>query len=627
MLVYFKRHIKLVALAFDILSIPMAWYIAYWLRDNMEFLPNTLLKEQSFHAFYLLSVIQLISFYYFKVSKGLWRFASVDDVQRIIRSVLSAVLAFMVCLYFTHYMVPRSIFPLYAATLLSLLCGARLSVRLIYDRKNSVVKSRNVQKVLVVGAGQAGAGLLREMKRSRDFLPVGVVDDNPLKQGLDIHGVRVMGGLEDIAQLCNDFEVDLIFIAIASATSNLMQRLVVLCEKANVPFQTLPSLDLIDSCHVKLESMRTVSIEDLLGRDQVEIDWNKISSSIANKCVLVTGGGGSIGSELCRQIARFRPNTLIILDNNEYNLYSIDVEFAERYPEVKRVISLTSITDKTGIDSVFKKFKPQIVFHAAAYKHVPMLENQIRIAAQNNILGTRIVAETSVKYAVDKFILISTDKAVNPTNVMGSTKRVAEIYCQNLNKRVSTEFITVRFGNVLGSTGSVVPLFKEQLKAGGPITVTHPDMQRYFMTIPEATQLIMQAMVNGSGGEIFVLDMGEPVKISYLAEQMIRLAGLQPGRDIEIKYTGLRPGEKLFEELFHSAEMLVKTEHKKLFKAQFREIDWDSLLFSFTKVENACAENLDFEIIRIVKGLVPEFKSLTYDDLIIDKHQETIHQL
>lgn len=622
MFVYLKRHIKFVALAFDMLSIPLAWYIAYWLRDNMEFLPNTLLKEQSFPALYLLAIIQLINFYYFKVSKGLWRFASVDDVQRIIRSVISAVLVFMVCLYFTQYMVPRSIFPLYAATLLSLLCGARLTVRLIYDRKSSVVKSRNVQKVLVVGAGQAGAGLLREMKRSRDFLPVGIVDDNPRKHGLDIHGVRVMGGLDDITKISSEFDVDLIFIAIASAKSSLMQRLVILCEKANVSFQTLPSIDAIDSCHVNLESMRTVSIEDLLGRDQVQIDWDKISSSIANKCVLVTGGGGSIGSELCRQIARFRPNTLIILDNNEYNLYSVDVEFAEQYPDVKRVISLTSVTDKTGIEHVFKKFKPQMVFHAAAYKHVPMLENQIRIAARNNIIGTRIVAELSVEYAADKFILISTDKAVNPTNVMGSTKRVAEIYCQNLNKRVSTEFITVRFGNVLGSTGSVVPLFRDQLKSGGPLTVTHPDMQRYFMTIPEATHLIMQAMVNGCGGEIFVLDMGEPVKISYLAEQMIRLAGLQPGKDIEIKYTGLRPGEKLFEELFHSAEALVKTEHKKLFKAQFREINWDSLLLAFKKVESACNKNLDLEIIRLVKSLVPEFKSLAYDELLINRDKE-----
>lgn len=612
MLTYLKKHIKVLAIAYDVLSIPIAWCMAYWLRDNMEFLSNTLTIEQSFNSIYILAIIQVISYHHFKVFRSLWRFASIDDLQRIIRAVITAVLAFILVTYLLQSMVPRSIFPLYAASLLAFLCGGRLAVRLIYDRKNNVIKSRNVKKVLVVGAGQAGEGLLRELKRSRDYLPICIVDDNLRKQGLDIHGVRVMGGLQDIAKLCRQMDVDLIFIAIASANSNLMRKLVNLCEDANVAFQTLPSLDTSDSCQVNLDSLRTVSIEDLLGRDQVQIEWDKISASIENKCVLVSGGGGSIGSELCRQIAKFNPKTLIIVDNNEYNLYSIDTEFSANLPNVKRIISLTSVIDKTGLESVFKKYRPQVVFHAAAYKHVPMLEDQVRIAAQNNILGTRTIAETSVKYLADKFILISTDKAVNPTNVMGSTKRVAEIYCQNLNQRATTQFITVRFGNVLGSRGSVVPLFQEQLKKGGPLTVTHPDMQRYFMTIPEATQLILQAMVNGSGSEIFVLNMGEPVKISYLAEQVIRLAGLQPHKDIEIKYTGLRPGEKLYEELFHSAEMLVKTEHQKLFQAQFREIKWNILLDSIEKIEYACQNNYDEEIISLIKTLVPEFKNCSH---------------
>ncbi len=610
MLEYLKKHLQFFTRIYDILAIPVAWYLAYWLRDNMNFLSHTLLKDQLLDVFYLLVLIQLACYKYFKVSRGLWRFASIDDVQRIIRAVLTAVFALILITYLTQDMIPRSILPLYAVTLVTILCGGRLVVRLISDRKNNFVKSRNLQKVLIVGAGQAAEGLLRDLKRSTDYLPVGIVDDDRRKHGTDIHGVQVFGGVDKIAHLSRKLQVDLIFIAIASANSKLMRKLVSYCEEAKLPFQTLPSLQSISSCQVKLESLRTVSLEDLLGRDQVEIEWQKISNSFHDKTILVSGGGGSIGSELCRQIAKLKPRKLIILDNNEYNLYTIDSEFNDKFSDVKRVISLTSVTDVLGIAKVFATHNPEIVFHAAAYKHVPLLEDQVRVAVNNNIVGTKILAEASVNAKVDKFILISTDKAVNPTNVMGSTKRIAEIFCQNLNKKVATKFITVRFGNVLGSTGSVVPLFQQQLKEGGPLTVTHPDMQRYFMTIPEATQLILQAMINGSGGEIFVLDMGEPVKISYLAEQIIRLAGLEPNKDIHIKYTGLRPGEKLFEELFHVAEMLEETKHKKLLQARFREINWDSLIQTMELMENACVRDDDAEIMKLIKSLVPEFKAL-----------------
>ncbi len=608
MLDFFKKQLQLLTKLYDILAIPAAWYLAYWLRDNMNFLSNTLLKDQSFNVFYILFAIQLVCFKYFKVSRGLWRFASINDVQRIIRAVLTAVLSLILITYITQDMIPRSILPLYAVTLVTFLCGGRLVLRLMSDRKNSFIKSREVKKVLVVGAGQASEGLLRELKRSADYLPVGIVDDDKRKHGTDIHGVRVFGGIEKIVAICKELQVDLIFIAIASANSKLMRRVVNYCEMAKVPFQTLPSLQFINSCKVNLESLRKVSIEDLLGRDQVAIDWQKISDSLHNKTVLVSGGGGSIGSELCRQIAKLKPLKLIILDNNEYNLYAIDAEFSAKFPDVKRVISLVSVTDILGVEKIFASHKPHMVFHAAAYKHVPLLENQARIAVTNNIIGTKIMAEASVKFNADKFILISTDKAVNPTNIMGSTKRVAEIFCQNLSKRVTTKFVTVRFGNVLGSTGSVVPLFQQQLLSGGPLTVTHPDMQRYFMTIPEATQLILQAMINGNGGEIFVLDMGEPVKISYLAEQIIRLAGLEPDKDIKIKFTGLRPGEKLFEELFHSAEMLVETKHKKLFQARFREIDWEQLTCIIEQLEDACIRHNDVEILNLIRNLVPEYK-------------------
>ncbi|MDF1758844.1 MAG: nucleoside-diphosphate sugar epimerase/dehydratase [Legionellaceae bacterium] len=612
----FKRYAKLATIAYDILAIPVAWYFAYWLRDNMQFLPNTLIEKQSSDSLYVLIVLQLACYYRFKVYRGLWRYSSVDDVERILRAVLTSSVIFIPAAYLlmlNH--IPRSILPLYIISLVTLLCGGRLVVRQIFDGRYNLLKPADVKRVLIIGAGQAGESLLRDLKRSSIYMPIGVIDDDSRKHGLDIHGVRVCGSIDKIPQFTKDLKIDLIFIAIATAGSSLMRRVVNYCEEAKVPFRTLPSVNAISTCQVNVESFRTVNIDDLLGRDQVTICWETISSSIQNKRILVTGGGGSIGSELCRQIGRLKPKKLIILDNNEYNLYAIENEFKVQFPEVSIDLALININDVVGVNNLFSSFKPQVVFHAAAYKHVPMLERQIRVAVSNNILGTKIVAEASVAANVDKFILISTDKAVNPTNIMGTTKRVAEIYCQNLNQIVATKFITVRFGNVLGSTGSVVPLFQQQLQSGGPITVTHPDMQRYFMTIPEASQLILQAMVNGNGGEIFVLDMGDPVKISYLAEQMIRLAGMEPGQDIQIRYTGLRPGEKLYEELFHDSEMLVETDHEKLFQARFRKISWDELSHALDLIDIACSREQSEELLILLKNLVPEFTNyLLFDN-------------
>lgn len=609
MVSFFKRYIRLATLFYDILAIPVAWYFAYWLRYNMQFLPNALLKQQSIHTFCLLAILQIGCYYHFKVYRGLWRFASIDDVERIIRSVLTAVILFVPVVYiFMLDRIPRSILPLYAITLVTLLCGGRLLFRQITDRKYHSLKSSNVERVLIIGAGQAGESLLRDLKRSSVYLPVGILDDNYRKHGLYIHGVRVLGSINEVIKYSKELKIDLIFIAIASASSSLMRRVVSHCEEAMVPFRTLPSIKAMPACQVNVDSLRTVSLDDLLGRDQVTIQWDKIAANIQTKRVLVTGGGGSIGSELCRQIARLNPKKLVILDNNEYNLFAIENECKLNFPNSEIQVVLMSITDVSGIRDLFIEFQPEIVFHAAAYKHVPMLEKQIRVAVKNNILGTKIIAEASVAVNVEKFILISTDKAVNPTNVMGTTKRIAEIYCQNLNQRVATKFITVRFGNVLGSTGSVVPLFQQQLLNGGPLTVTHPDIQRYFMTIPEATQLILQAMVNGLGGEIFVLDMGDPIKISYLAEQMIKLAGMEPGKDIEIKYVGLRPGEKLYEELFHDSELLVETDHEKLFQAQFRKINWEDLADALSLIDKSCLAKQDAELLILLKNLVPEFR-------------------
>lgn len=607
-----KIYTKLPVLSFDILAIPAAWYLAYWLQYNMRPFAHKFATFNSLSALFILATLQVACYHYFRVYRGLWRFCSLNDVVRILRATVCATILVLPILYMASLLqyIPRSILPLYSILLVTFLCGARLLFRTYWDKSHKNDSVNKVKRVLVIGAGQAGEGLIRDLKRMQSYFPVGFVDDNLHKQGLEVHGVRVIGTIQELAALSKQHQVDLIFIAIPSARSADMRRIVKYCETCKIPFRTLPSIQELIAGQVEVNALREVDLEDLLGRDQVEITWDKIATGIQGKRILVTGAGGSIGSELCRQIMALQPDQLLTLDNSEYNLYKIEMELKERFPQVPIQIELASVTDTIAMDHIFQTFNPQIVFHAAAYKHVPLLEEQVRIAVQNNVIGTQIIAEASVASGVEKFILISSDKAVNPTNVMGTTKRVAEIYCQNLNARVSTQFITVRFGNVLGSVGSVVPLFQKQLQKGGPLTVTHPHMQRYFMTIAEACQLILQAMVNGSGGEIFVLDMGEPINISYLAEQMIRLAGKEPGVDISIEYTGLRPGEKLFEELFHPSEQLIQTEHAKLFKAKYRQIDWQELSQTILMLNKACSVHQNDELLSLLKRLVPEFSSL-----------------
>lgn len=603
---------KLPVIAFDLLSIPLAWYLAYWLRYNMDILPSYVMTAQSLYSLVILTSIQMACYYYFKVYRGLWLFSSINDVLRIVKAITTAIVLALPVLYLSSLLmlVPRSVIPLYGMLLTSLLCGGRFLMRISRDTNRAPDQGQeDLQRVLIIGAGRAGESLVRDLKRTQSYCLVGLLDDNPGKRGLEIHGIRVLGPTKELSQIVLTHQVEMIFIAIPSARATDMRRIVALCEGSNVPFRTLPGLADLVSGLVQINALREVNIQDLLGRDQVYLDWGKIADSIQNKHIVVTGAGGSIGSELCRQIMRQNPGKLLLIDNCEHNLYLIEQELRNSYPDALIEPALVSVTDAVAIDFHFKHFTPKIIFHAAAFKHVPMLEDQIRSAVQNNILGTVVVAEASVAVQAEKFILVSTDKAVNPANVMGTTKRIAEIYCQNLNERVDTKFITVRFGNVLGSAGSVLPLFQKQLKAGGPLTVTHPDIERYFMTIPEASQLILQAMVSGQGNEIFVLDMGEPIKISYLAEQLVRLAGKTPGKDIEICYTGLRPGEKLFEELFHESENLVKTQHEKLFQASFRKLDWNELTETMHLLQAACNRHNNDELHIIIKSLVPEFTS------------------
>lgn len=607
-----KLFLKLPVIVFDIAVIPVSWYTAYWLRYNLHPFPAVLTSAYSYVALVLLTVVQVVCYYYFKTYRGLWRFSSLNDVVRILKASVSATILVIPVFYLAsilHYL-PRSLFPLYSIILATLLCGGRLLVRLYWDKqvKGNGHPSSDLQKVLIVGAGQAGERLVRDLNRESVYQPVGLVDDNFSKRGLEVHGIRVLGSTAQIPELVKQLAVDMIFIAIPSANSAAMRRIVTHCESSTVSFRTLPSFADLASGRIEVNALRPVNIEDLLGRDQVRLQWDKIATNISEKRILVSGGGGSIGSELCRQIMSLNPSSIAIVENSEFNLYKIEQELSEQFADILIIPRLISVTDETAINLLFEQFRPEIVFHAAAYKHVPLLQTQIRSAVYNNVIGTQVIAKASVTYAVEKFILISSDKAVNPANIMGTTKRVAELYCQNLNTRTNTQFITVRFGNVLGSAGSVIPLFQKQLEQGGPLTVTHPDMQRYFMTIPEACQLILQAMANGYGGEIFVLDMGEPIKISYLAHQMILLAGKEPGTDIKIEYTGLRPGEKLFEELFHESEELMPTEHEKLFKARFRGLNWNELSQTMRMLNTACLDHQDEELLVLMQSLVPEYR-------------------
>ncbi|MGD2118697.1 MAG: nucleoside-diphosphate sugar epimerase/dehydratase [Chromatiales bacterium] len=551
--------------------------------------------------------MQLASFHFFGLYKGVWRFASLPDILRILKAAVIGVTASMLLLFVLTRAegIPRSVPVIYGILLVMFLSGPRFLYRWFKDHHIYLPKGK---RVLIVGAGQAGEMLARDILRNQReaYQPIAFVDDNPRRRGREIHGLKISGTTSDIPSIADEMSIDIILIAIPSAASQQMRRIVEICESTGLPFRAVPHLQDLMSGNVRINELRKVSIEDLLGRDPVSLDWKAICGVLSKKTILVTGGGGSIGAELCRQIGRLKPEQLLILDNSEFNLYQIEMELAANFPQLKLQCHLGDVTDLPFITDVFKQHKPDVVFHAAAYKHVPMLEKQLRQAMYNNIIGTRLTAEAAHNNGTGIFVLVSTDKAVNPANIMGSTKRAAEIFCQNLNAHSDTHFLTVRFGNVLGSAGSVIPLFQKQIEAGGPVTVTDRRMERYFMTIPEACQLIMQTTVLGNGGEIFVLDMGDPVKIKYLAEQMIRLSGKIPYEDIDIEYVGLRPGEKLFEELFHEKEQLEGTPHSKVFLAQHRQMDWQELNRIMDEIDVNCQSMNHDRLGQLLKTLVPE---------------------
>ncbi|MEY4194979.1 MAG: hypothetical protein RLZZ226_1347 [Pseudomonadota bacterium] len=578
----------------DLVMVLLAWVSAYWLRYNLAVPPDTLTMAREIDtAVDWIPFVMLIQGAVFKtlgLNRGIWRFCSIHDVIRIVKSACLGVAFIAVVVFVVDRLddVPRSIMLLYVMCLIFFLSLPRFVYRLQQDRKASF---HNGKRALIVGAGIAGETLVRDLLRiaGARFHPIAFVDDDPAKKGTEIHGIRVRGHCGKIQNLVTRLDIEVILIAIPSATDKQMQRLVELCEQAETPFLTLPSVPDLASDHIS-GNLREVSIDDLLGRPSIKLDGRQVRDFLAGKRILVTGGGGSIGSELCSQIARCRIDALAILDRCEFNLYEVERTLRQSAPEIQLKVFLSDITDSVAITRVVKSFKPDIVFHAAAYKHVYLLQDQYREAVRNNIIGTYTVATAAMKEGIAAFILISTDKAVHPSNVMGETKRFSELLIQSMNAISGTRFMTVRFGNVLDSAGSVVPLFREQIKSGGPVTVTHPEVYRYFMTIPEACQLIMQAATVGNGGEVFVLDMGDPVSINYLAEQMIRLSGKHPGSDIAIQYIGLRVGEKLTEELFTQDEKPQPTGHEKLLLISSVSPDYATMLGRTETLVRLCDE-------------------------------------
>lgn len=593
----------------DALLIALAWLLAYWFRFNLQQMPPTM-TSSALQYLPLVVIAHLGAGVLFGFHRITWRFISASDIGRLIKSTIVGAIAVGLILFLMSRWtdVPRSVMVLHAVLVFLFLGGSRVVYRFIREREG---ERPDGQRVLLVGGGQAGEMLVRDMRRStpRRYRVVGIVDDDTSRHGRDIRGVRVMGSVADLPEVARKTNADRIVIAIPSASANEMRRLVSVCEGTDLPYRTLPKvMDVVDGT-VDSSDVKRVEIEDLLGRDPVTLDLDAIGISIKGKCVLVTGAGGSIGSELCRQIQRQNPSELVLFERNEFNLYTIQQELQSIDSPVNVRYILGDICDAAAVAKLFERSRPNIVFHAAAYKHVPLLEDQMRESVRNNIVGTACVADAAHAAKCERFVLISTDKAVNPSSAMGACKRVAEIYCRALGATSDTRFVIVRFGNVLGSAGSVVPLFRQQIESGGPVTVTHRDVTRYFMTIAESCQLILQASSVGEGGEIFVLDMGDPISITYLAEQMIKLSGKRPGVDVEIVYTGLRPGEKLQETLFHNDEPSTPTGYPKLLLAQSRSVDSDRAKDTILALSKAVDQFDESRLASLVRELVPEYSS------------------
>lgn len=597
---------RIAVVGHDLCMVWLSWYGLHRFRFAIQPVPAHL---QAFSAEMLLVLFaQGLVFWRVGLYRGVWRFASVPDLVNIMKAALLGLLAIVIALFFYNRLnlVPRTVLVLYPVVLSALLGMPRL----LYRSWKDMTQKANVQasvRVLILGAGEAGETLVRDLRRTGGYQPVGFLDDAARLHGSELQGLPILGRIADLEHLASEVAAQMAIIALPELDAGAMRDVVAACEKAGLPFRMVPRLDDVLAGRSRPGELKEVAIEDLLGRQPVTPDWKAIRAWLGGRSVLVTGAGGSIGSELCRQCARHGARTVGLLEIDELALMTIEAELRRDFPQVTCVAVLGDCGDPAVVRHALGRIHPQAVFHAAAYKQVPLLEAQLREAVRNNVLATATVAEQSRDAGVESCVLISTDKAVDPANVLGATKRLAEMICQGMAESGNTRFVTVRFGNVLDSAGSVVPLFREQIRGGGPVTVTHVDVTRYFMTIPEACQLILQASAIGAQQAVYTLDMGEPVPIRLLAEQMIRLAGKQPGKDIAIVYTGLRPGEKLHEALFHADERYRPTSHPKILQAEARPVDAEGL-WSAVSGLRATTATYDIDTMSIqLREAVPEF--------------------
>lgn len=596
-----------IAILHDMVAAAFAWWCAYLLRFNFELPPD--FQDELWRTLIWVVPLQSIVFWSFSLYRGIWRYASVADLRRIFFAVIAAVvlIPLVLGLFRVNAIVPRSVLVIDPILLILVMGGSRLLYRLW--KENLLYGDFHLQgePVLVLGAGSAGIGLSKELARSREWHQVGFLDDDAHKQGHTLNGIKVLGKLDSLPYWAERLGVEQVIVAMPTAPHQVRKHVIDLANRNRIKAQMVPAFEDLLSGRVAISQLRAVELDDLLGRDPVQLDDVGLQELLTDKIVLVTGAGGSIGSELCRQIARFSPQKLVLFDASEFALYNIEQELNKKFPQLGIICLAGDVRDAARLEQVFVEYKPSVVFHAAAYKHVPLMEmHNAWQAVRNNVFGTWQVAQCAQKHGVEKFVLISTDKAVNPTNVMGTTKRLAEMVCQGLQLTSGTRFVIVRFGNVLGSNGSVIPKFREQIAKGGPVTVTHPDITRYFMSISEAAQLVMQAGYMGKGGEIFVLDMGEPVKIVDLARDLIRLSGLNED-DIKIEFSGLRPGEKLYEELLADNEHTMPTPHPKLRIAQARGVNaaWVTELLAWANTSDQTWP--DAEVKQRLQHWVPEY--------------------
>lgn len=611
MLMMRRKLISVALLLTDMVIVSIVPFLALYVR--FEGVLDSSYFQKLMYCVPMILVVRISVFYVFGLYNRLWRYASINELLVIFGAVSVSSALLTIYDYFYGASLPRSIHFLSWFFNIAFIGASRLVVRIMhYLRKK---QDEQCTKVLVIGAGDAGAMIAREIQQ-RYFNSkkiIGFIDDDTYKHSQRIFGVKVLGSRQDIPRIVNKYEIDEIIIAMPSVRGSVIRSVINECKSTKAQVKILPGIYESTNGTIDVQKLRSVEVEDLLGRDPVKLDLVGIAKYLKDKRVLITGAGGSIGSELCRQIAKMSPNSLYLLGKGENSIYEIDRELRDNYPELYVEPIIADVRDEERINLIFSEVKPQVVFHAAAHKHVPLMEAQPLEAVKNNIFGTQNVVEASSRYNVERFVMISTDKAVNPTSVMGATKRVAELIIQRYSVTSKTKFVAVRFGNVLGSRGSVIPLFKKQIARGGPVTITHPEMQRYFMTIPEASQLVLQAGAMAKGGEVFVLDMEEPVKIIDMACDLIELSGLIPHKDIKIKFTGLRPGEKLFEELLTSEEGMSSTKHDKIYIANLNAINEESLMSGLLKLRKQVNSE---DIIQMLGTLVPTYL-----------HEEKIHKI